>query len=584
MTDPKQPSAKRNGSRGQRSAKVEKTGLAPLGYIAMHEINAAMCMAGGMIGPRFEDGAARDHHFSACGLVIEDHLSSKEALSAAFGGLRYGEVVIFEVLMPVQGPCILPSLPLLYAKRLVFRTKDAKEQFLARFSGFGDIPLMAVPLAVSPELFSGMAKLALPDIFPAIVKEDPVETLNVEASVTTTPTSLMRTIDRCAGSLLAALGTTRLGGHAGDILKGFGDLDFSIPEAQAAACFATRLAVNADGGPEANLFAPIFGSVATVLCSGLMDAGFSASELQKLAQPESTKGLEAESKNLKAIESMWSFTKDVLSLRRDVPEGAWSDIGGSPLARGTLFFLLNPEPEQLQVARIKNPNLGPRVHLIAGLLVGLRAGLTRLGKETKEDTGSFLTATAFVHTWLSKSDVSLEYVRYWDPNDGTPVDNLRFNGRELASARMPIDFRLHNLAAIIRTAGVDARFSYESGALSYRFEGEKTVVTFALSDTALPTYPRIHLQELIAAVESKSTKRDIEKCLEAINFGKTKHGVSASFENGPNRPYLRLSAYLAIDISEADLTEAVAAIVTSVRLALNVFSTKEKKANKILGV
>lgn len=582
MTDPKPPSAKRIGSRGQRSTKVEKTGLAPLGYIAMHEINAAMCMAGGIIGPRFEDGAARDHHFSACGLVIEDHSSSKEALSAAFGGLRYGEVVIFEVLMPVQGPCTLPSLPLLYAKRLVFRTTDAREQFLARFSGFGDIPLMVVPLAVAPEFFSGIANLALPDISPAIVKVDLAGTLNIEASVTTTPTSLMRTIDRCAGSLLAALGTTRLGGHAGDILKGFADLDFSVPEEQAASCFATKFAVIADGGPEANLFAPIFGSVATVLCSGLMDAGFSASELQKLAQPESTKGLEAESKNFKAIESMWSFTKDVLSLRRDVPEGAWSDIGGSPLARGTLFFLLNPEPEQFQVARIRNPNLGPRVHLIAGLLVGLRAGLTRLGKETKEDTEAFLTATAFVHTWLSKSDVSLEYVSNWDPNDGTPVHNLRFNGRQLASATMPTDSRLAKLAAIIRAAGVDVRFSYESGALSFRFEDEKALVTFSLSDAALLIYPRIHLLELIATVESKSAKRDIENCVEVINFGKSKLGISASLENSSNRPYLRLSAYIANHIEDADLTAAVAAVVKSVRQALDVFSIKAKRAKKTL--
>ena len=105
-----------------------------------------------------------------------------------------------------------------------------KEQFLARFSGFGDIPLMVVPLAVAPEFFSGIANLALPDISPAIVKGDLARTLNTEASLTTPPTSLMRTIDRCAGSLLAALGTTRLGGHAGDILKGFADLDFSVVE------------------------------------------------------------------------------------------------------------------------------------------------------------------------------------------------------------------------------------------------------------------------------------------------------------------------------------------------------------------
>jgi hypothetical protein len=576
MTDPKPPSLKRKSPRGLTAAKLDKVELAPIGFIAMHEINAAMCMAGGMIGPRFEEGAARDHHFSAGGLLIEAFSPSKEALFRAIGGLGYGEVVIFEVLMPSQGPCILPALPLANARRLVFRTRDAEDQFLARFSGFGDIPLMAVPFAVIPELFSGVVELGQPDLLSAIGEQDSSATLKVEASVT----NLMRTIDRCAGSLLAALGTTRVVGQAGNILQGIGGLGLSILDAQAASCFATKLAIIVDGGPEANLYAPIFSSVAAVLSSGMMDAGFSASELQKLAQPESIKGLEAAPKNLKAIELMWSFTKDVLSLRRDVSEGAWSDVGGSPLARGTLFFLLNPEPEQLQAALVRNPNLGPRVHFIAGLLVGLRAGLTRMGKETKEDTAAFLTVSAFVHTWLTKGEASLKYVRHWDADDGTSVGTLLFDESVLSSARMPTDLLLAKAAAIIRLAGVDARFNQETGILSGRFGGGKAIASFALSETTLPIFPRIHLNELTAAVESKSTKRDIEKCVAVINSGRNEHGVSASFEYGLNRPYLRLSVYLGKDISEADLTEAINAIVSSVRHAIDVIPAKEKCSKK----
>ena len=581
MTYAEPPIAKRNGPRRLRSTKVEKAEHVRLGYIAMHEINVAMCMAGGMIGPRFEEGAARDHHFSAGGLVIEAHSLSKEALSGAMGGLGYGEVVILEVLMPPHGACILPSLPLIDARRLIFRTRDAEEQFLARFSGFGDIPLMSVPLAVAPELFSGAAEQAQPSLLVALAGQDPAVTLKVDASDATTSTNLMRTIDRSAGSLLAALGTSREVGQASDILKGIAGISLPIPDAQAASSFATKLAVIADGGPDANLYAPIFGSVAAVLCSGFMDAGFSASELQKLAQPESTSGLEADSKNLKAIELMWSFTSDVLALRRDVPEGAWSDIGGSPLARGTLFFLLNPEPEQLQAALIRNPSLGSRVHFIAGLLVGLRAGLTRMGKETKEDTEKFLTAAAFVHTWLTKGEASLKLVRNWDPNNGAPAENLLFDGLVLASARMPSDPRLAELAAIIRTVGIDARFLQETGELSGRFEGEKNLITFALSDATLPIFPRIYLNELTAGVELKSAKRDIEKLVDVINTGRSEHGITASLEDGPNRPYLRLSALLVKDISQADLTDAVAAIVTSARHAIDVFPVKEKRTKKI---
>jgi hypothetical protein len=576
MTDPTPQSAKRNVTRGQRAGKVGKAGLAPLGYVAMHEINAAMCMAGGMLGPRFEEGAARDHHVHAGGLVIEAAGPSKAALSGAVGGLGYGAVVVFEVSMPPQGAGMVPALPLLDARRLVFRTREAADLFCARVSGFGDIPEKAVPIAVAPEYFSAIAELTQPGLLPASGDQNPEGQSTFAATGTTAAANLMRVMDRCAGALLAALGTTREGGRAVDILRGISGLRLPAPDEHAASRLATELAVIADGGPDAKVYSTIFASVAATLCSGVMDAGFSASELQKLAQPESSKGLEVGSQDLKAIESVWSFTKDVLSLRRDVPEGAWSDNGGSKLARGTVFFLLNPEPEQLLAAHARNPNLGPRVYFIAGLLVGLRAGLTRMGKETKEDTGSFLAGAAFAHSWLTKGAALLECVRSWDSNDGTAIDALVYGGRALASARTPGNPRLAGLTAIIRTAGIDARFSQESGALSGRFVDGEPLVTFALTEATLPVFPRIHLHELSATVDGRSSKRDIDKCVEVTNSGTAEHGVSASLVDGPGYPSLRLSVYLAKDISQVDQQNAVVALVTSVRHALDVLPAKRK--------
>lgn len=580
MTDSKLRNAKRRGTLDFRASEASATRLPPLGYVAMHELNAAMCLAGGMLGPRFEEGAARDHHFSAGGLVIEDIRPSKEALSGAVGGLDYGEVVVLEVLIPAQGAGVVSSLPLLDARRLVFRTRDAEEQFRARISGFGDIPEEAIPIAVAPELFAAAVEPIQPGLLQPSGDQDPAGTSRVSATGMSNSTNLMRTIDRCAGALLAALMTTKEVVNAGDIVRGIGGLRLPVPDGQAASSFATELAVIADGGPQAKVYAPIFTSVAAALCSGMMDAGFSASELQKLSQPESTKGLEPGSKDLKAIESVWTFIRDVLSLRRDVPEGTWSDIGGSPLARGTLFFLLNPEPEQLQAARLRNTNLGPRVLFIAGLLVGLRAGLAQMGKETKADTGPFLAGAAFVHSWFSKGDASLECRRSWNPDDGDAVDTLLHDGYALVSVRTPSNPRLAGSAIIIRKAGIDARFSQESGVLSGSFEGRGTLVAFFLSDATLPVFPRVHVHELEAALEPKSARRDIAKCVEVINSGRAEHGVSASSADGTGRPSLRLSVYLNKDISEADLTEAVEALVTAIRQALDVLPAKEKRPKK----
>jgi hypothetical protein len=88
------------------------------------------------------------------------------------------------------------------------------------------------------------------------------------------------------------------------------------------------------------------------------------------------------------------------------------------------------------------------------------------------------------------------------------------------------------------------------------------------------------LNKLTATVDSKTAKRDIEKCVDIINIGSSEHGVTASLEDGPNRPCLRLSVLLVKDISQVDLTDAVAAIVTSARHAIDIFPVKEKRAKK----
>lgn len=564
MTKASSQSVSRRRSRG---ANIDTSSL---GYVAMHEINAAMCIAGGVLGPRFEEGAVQDHHIDSGGLVIEAIRPSKNSLLRASGELGYGAVCIFEVIAPEWKSVVNLSLSLLNVKRLIFQSSDAELQFRARISGFGDIPENVVLIDVDAELFFALSELIHPKLF-----QDSALEPDLGPSVLGVGIKTMRSIDRCGGALLAAFASTkeRL---SGDDFRDIARLHLTLSDDSSPAYLATELALSIDGSSEAKAYALMFKSVADILCSGEMDSGFSGSELQRLAQPQSVKGLPENSKTLKIIDEAWKFTEEVLSLRREVPNGGWSDIGGSPLARGMLLFLLNPEPEQLQAAPIRVPNVGPRVLFVAGLLVGLRVGLARLGRELKEDTESFLGVSAFAHSWLAGQRVWFQHKRCWDSHEGSVLDTLEFKGNVLLSSKGLGNPELLRLASVLRSRGVNARFSKESGELSGSVSGDENLMCFEFKSASLPVFPLAIVRELSLTFDCKSSKRVIQKCLDLINLGTAEHRVSGKAMPEVRHSFIRLSVYLSKEAGDADHSEAVNALLNQVKQLFDVLQAEKK--------
>lgn len=557
---PKQAKASRPRTRQPAS----KQG--PKGYVAMHEVNAAMCLAGGILGPRFEAGAARDHHWASGHLQIEPNEPTAESLAGAKGDLSYGDVVVFEVNLPGGGELAIPALPLLRATRLVFNSEQARDLFKARMSGFADIPDDLLPMVVQASLFaareqSNQAPLLVPDAA-ATASTSP----DSEPSASAALVRRFREIDRCAGGLLAAVSTLQGSPASFRLIGRLGANSLGRPGGSPVEQFASELALMVDPSSEAANFAPVFASIAEVLESGAMDDGFSATALLREAEAAWARHMPADSPKPAAVEKFWAFTRDVLSLRREVPEGAWTDEGGSALARGALLFLLNPEPEQLEAVRERTPNLGASVHFVAGLLVGLRSGLTRLGRDTKAARAPFLAGAAFVHDWFRGNGTQLSVHHAWNAKDGGRTSTVSFEATAIATAKEMPDPFVASLRGALRRAGVEARFLEDTGELAGKLGQQEVEATFAIAESSLSTFPRQQATRVYATVPVKAPRRAAEAAAAEVNSGTSDHRVAAQVvETAAGRSAVQMSVFLLKPSHDGSLEEALDALCSKSR-------------------
>lgn len=566
MTDEQEstgaPSAKRAPRARERPSAAK---VAPRGYVAMHEVNAAMCLAGGILGPRFEESAARDHHVAGGGLQIETTAPSARAFAEAKGDLTYGTVVVFEVPPPGPGQPSLTSLPLWRATRLAFESMDALNLFRARMSGFGDVPEDVVPMGVDIRLFAARGDAVQASLHLHRPTQEVADAVQAEPMLSASTANTGRAVDRCAGGLLAAASTLQ-GRPAAPVrlIERVGGLSLGKPGELPVEQFANAIALAADPWPEAATYAPVLSAVVAVLSSGAMDDGFSATTLQREAEAAASQHVADGSQQQQAIQKFWTFTKDVLALRRDVPDGTWSDEGGSAIARGTLLFMLNPEPEQLKAVRDRTPRLGAAVHFIAGMLVGLRSGLARMGRDVKSARGPFLAGAAFVHDWFHGKDSSLAVQRSWDAVSGSRGCALAYEGVVIAQAVDPADPARVALAVALRAVGIDARFLPDTGDLSGRVGAGGLEATFGAIDAKLPAFPRQDAVEAWTLVPAQLSLRAAAAVASEVNAGTREHCVTARVVDGARgRAAVRLSVLATKPTSNESLREAMAALATT---------------------
>lgn len=565
MSGVQQPTGKIAAKRATIARVRERPPVArndPRGYVAMHEVNAAMCLSGGILAPRFEASAARDHHLAGGGIQIELNAPSAQAFAGARGGLPYGNLVVFEVPQPGVGQPP-PSLPLWHATRLVFESPEALQLFRARMSGYGDVPDEVLPMLVDATLFAAQDTPAQPSLL-ATGTAAAESTSDVKQACVAPDggAQVFREIDRCAGGLLAALSTTHGSAGAVRLIESLDGLAFCMPSVSRVEQFALTIARRVDTSPDAAELESVLTATVSVLASGEMDDGFSTKSLCREAEQVSSGSLRYGLPQCQTIQKFWAFTRDVIELRREVPEGFWSDEGRSAIARGTLLFMLNPEPEQLQAVRERTPSLGTVVHFIAGLLVGIRAGLTRMGREMKSARGPFLAGAAFVHDWLRGQDVSLALQRTWDTADGSRKCSLVYEGTAVAEVEEPADSLRVALATACRAAGAESRFSPDTGGLFGKLGVGGWEFAFDAVESMLPTFPRQAAIEVGVLLPGKLSRSRAVALVANVNAGTREHCVSAQVVEEPaGRKSVRLSVLVLKTQPAQPLKEPMTALV-----------------------
>lgn len=532
-----------------------------LQYVVMHENNIAVCLAGGLLAPRPEESAARDHHLLAGGLVLESVRPSGAAFVGARGDLPYGMLVIAEVRRSSkEKENEVPLLPLRQATRLVFPSVERKTEFQARMSAYADVPENIIPLEVDSGLFD--LDVPNPDSPTARSRGELPHEPGVEAEVNAERaqhvTSRIKCIDRSAGALAASLSTLSRA-EAAPLLAAFNGFGADFADGTSPSEFAAALAMRVDDSQDAVNYAPLIRTLASLLTEGVTDDGFSAASLLRRLEALGSQET-ATAEESRAWERFVRFAQDVVALKREPPARAFADGDGSALPRGALLFLLNPEPETLAAVRVRTPHLGARVYFVAAILVGLRAGLTRLPRELKSNREQFLAVPEYINDVMTGRRGSLRFRQVWDPISGERVQELLWDGAIVSGVRFPVDVRMAMIAEAVRAAGVEAFFSADNGFLTSTTSAEGAAALLVFEPSSAPTFPRVNACEVSATYRIRLANRTAQAIVTSINETSQVDGVYAGYPETDNGRAIRLAAYAVEPVSQTGIKDAIAAV------------------------
>jgi len=516
-------------------AKVRPAGVTEQ-YAAMHETNAALCLASGFVAPRPEENAAQDHHIAAGRVVLDEHAPTASSLAGAAGDLPYGVVVLFDIDLRrlASGHAIdLAAIPLAAVRRLVFANEQARMEFAARTSAYADIPSGLIPLEVNANLFDpafeGRAQLV-----------DAVGPASVEDSMKTGVANGLSLLDRCAGAWAASLSTLRETGPM-YLLSALAGIDGRFSDASSLAGMAWRVASQIDPASDAEAYKPLLEQIVMALVSANPADGFSASAfLKNLGMALGNQG---DANGASQAQRFLRFAQDIVGLRRELPDAAFDDVPGSSVPRGALLFLLNPEPETLDAVRARTPGLGAKTYFVAAMLVGIRAGLVRLPASMKSDSDSFLALPQMVLAGFLGHPASFKVSSGWEP-DGTRNLKLCWEGLAVSHVTSQPDPAIRSLIEVAGAEGLHLQHASQSEALtsSVARSGLEGVVAFRQS--RCPTFPRTPSIEVELAFESPVGKRNAGVLVAAANEHARETGVHCRVMEEGRRRMVALSAFM----------------------------------------
>lgn len=544
----------------QRKAKAVAPAAAAPYYAAMHETNVALCLASGFFAPRLEENAAHDHHRAAGKVVLECSAPSAGSILQAQGDLPYGVVVVVEIcpdrLSASVGFEDTEVIPLLAAKRLVFASDQSRLEFTARTSAYADIPSNVLPCEVDPGLFATQAML--PGDLGGEGEPDHGGARNPSIEGDDKLRSRVALLDRCAGAMAASFSTlvTPEGAGLQAALGGMGD---GMGQVFSPSQVAWELAARIDVAVDAEAYRPLLANLVSLLCEAGASDGFSASSLlRKLHATLGAAGGNAVGSE--ATQRFIGFAQDVVGLRRDLPNAAFADVAGSAIPRGALLFLLNPEPETLAAVRVRTPGLGPRVYFVAAMLVGIRAGMSRLPSDIKSGAG-FLAIPSFVLA-ASRGEVPpLAVASRWE-RTGARISELAWSGYPMVRTRVePVPEDLALLHTVTR-AGIAAAFSPVDGTLVAEMTRAGHTAELALCPKTLPTFPRSAVVEAALYLTCTLPKRTATALMASVNEQSRETGIHCSIIDQKQGRVVQLSAYLAKPLSTESLGDVQEALWT----------------------
>lgn len=540
-----------------RKAKPRPQAAMPT-YAAMHETNAALCLASGFLAPRLEENAARDHHYTAGRVVLEHPAPSARSLLLAKGDLPYGVVLAVELdterLPPGFDVDDAEVIPLSAAKRLVFADEQSRLEFEARTSAYADIPRNILPYEVDSALF----------VSPELPLTQPGEAgPGTEGSRAARGGDQLRArmslLDRCAGGLAAAFSTLNSPGGA-ELLPALAGLGDGMGQLSSPVQLVWDLVARVDASMDVSAYKPLLASIVSALCELDIADGFSASSVLKKINValDAPGGGSANG----AAQRFVRFAQDVVALRRELPDAAFADVAGSAVPRGALLFLLNPEPETLSAVRVRTPSLGARTYLVAATLVGVRAGMARLPSDTKSDPAAFLAIPSFVLAATRGAVAPLSVTSRWEQS-GAKLSELAWGDSVLAQVRLPPSADRLALVETATRAGIAATFSPSDGALVAEVSRDQHVAQLAMRPSTVSTFPRLPAIETILALVCPLPKRAVTALATSVNERASATGVHCRIVELGQRRIVELSAFLAWPASAEALGVAQEALWTA---------------------
>jgi hypothetical protein len=491
-------------------------------YAAMHEINVALSLAGGFIGPRTEQSAAQDHHVAGKGLQVFKSDLPKTHLSGAAGGLDYGSIVIVEVELDsaqVQMDqakelgLVSKPVPLSKLRRLLFANDTQAKEFAAKIGGYADVPQGIAPLVVEAERFE-------------LRQSDLIEELPIPLDNVAQGTAAAEVFDKTLGGVACLLSVVQRNRSARpeDLIAAA----IGIQSNDLIGSLINNLISELDGELPQESSRALGTLAANVLASLKVSDGLSGSQFLALLERAALTVGEARS----AVDSFVKHASDVLSSKRELVPEAFTDSSGKIVARALLLCLLNPDIDRLNAAKSKMSGVGDNVFLMASVFLGMFAGLTNLPINMKApSTSAFIALTEVGGRILDNQKLTPVSSTVWTVA-GSGRHQISVGAYALVEYELKPSLAAQQFYQIAEKAGLSPQFESDNGVLTFRVPNAKEIV-LRFRESKSISFPVRALSEIFARRAGKMTKRDA--ALFAAEFNSKideSHVIASVIENG----------------------------------------------------